>query len=292
VLAALVLRSGGHVGRGAGAVRSGSVIALLAAAWIVGCLALYARHRARLRIDHRLGPVEQRLATALRATLLVAAIAVPVPVVLLHRFGAPGHPAPLTRGSWSGYTGKPRDLGQDKLALPPWLVLTVLVVAAVALVGAFVYAYRLLLAEYVRKPKRVRPDPLADAQLLADAVESGRRALLDNGDARAAVIACYAAMETSLAGSGVARHVSDSPNDLLVRAGASGLRTEGSASALTALFREARYSTHPMGDAHREQAAAALADIAEQLGVPGAGGGAVAGAVARARAGTGAEAGT
>ncbi len=37
------------------------------------------------------------------------------------------------------------------------------------------------------------------------------------------------------------------------------------AAALTALFREARYSTHPMDAGHRDRAAAALAEIADGL---------------------------
>ncbi|WP_329371464.1 DUF4129 domain-containing protein [Streptomyces sp. NBC_00669] len=269
VLAALVLRPG-SVGRGAGVVRSGPAVALLAIGWAVGCLALLARYRVRPRIDTRLSPVEQRLAAVVRATLLVGAAAVPAAVLAMHRFGSPYDPGPLEPGEFGvGHPRPSRDLGHDTPHNPPpWLIVTLLVVAGVALVAAFVVAYRRLRAEYVRGPRRARRDPHEDARLLADAVESGRRALRDNGDARTAVIACYVAMETSLAGSGVSRHVSDSPNDLLVRAAASGLRTEGSASVLTELFREARYSSHPMGDAHRAQAADALADLAERLAAP------------------------
>nr|WP_237555284.1 DUF4129 domain-containing protein [Streptomyces sp. SID4948] len=72
-------------------------------------------------------------------------------------------------------------------------------------------------------------------------------------------------MEQSLAASGVARKASDSPRDLLERGADSGLLTGTSAATLTDLFREARYSTHPMGDAHRDRAAAALAEIAGRL---------------------------
>lgn len=279
VLGALVLRPGGSVGRGAGVVHSGTVIALLVIGWVAGCLALYARYRVGPRIDTGLSPVEQRLAAAVRATLLVGAGAVPAAVLVLHRFGSPYDPGPLDPGEFGvGRSRASRDLGHDRShSLPPWLVVTLLVVVGAALVAAFAVAYRRLRAEYVRRPRRARREPREDARLLADAVESGLRALGDNGDARTAVIACYVAMETSLAGSGVPRHVSDSPNDLLVRATASGLRTEGSASTLTELFREARYSTHPIGDSHRAQAAAALADLAERLAAPRTGAGAEAG---------------
>lgn len=59
-------------------------------------------------------------------------------------------------------------------------------------------------------------------------------------------------MEKSLAG-------------LLERAVAGGLPTGAAAAALTALFREARYSTHPMDGSHRDRAAAALTEIADGL---------------------------
>jgi hypothetical protein len=72
-------------------------------------------------------------------------------------------------------------------------------------------------------------------------------------------------METSLAASGMARRASDSPQDLLERASAGGLLTGAAPRALPALFREARYSTHPMDRGHRDRAAAALAEIAARL---------------------------
>lgn len=87
-----------------------------------------------------------------------------------------------------------------------------------------------------------------EQERLAHAVDSGRRALLAGTDARAAVIACYAAMEKSLADSGVIRRVSDSPQDLLERAVAGGLPTGAVAAVLTALFREAPLASRS-GDA-------------------------------------------
>jgi hypothetical protein len=107
--------------------------------------------------------------------------------------------------------------------------------------------------------------PPSSEDALAEAVDSGRVAL-HGTDARAAVIACYSAMESSLAESGVDRLPSDSPSDLLERAAARGIVHGGAAGTLTALFREARYSSHPMDDSHLHQAAEALDAIAAQLG--------------------------
>ena len=53
---------------------------------------------------------------------------------------------------------------------------------------------------------------------LREAVESGRAALAEISDARAAIIACYVAMERSLADRGTRRTVADTPDELLARA--------------------------------------------------------------------------
>ena len=79
-----------------------------------------------------------------------------------------------------------------------------------------------------------------DPEDLREAVESGRLALRTVDDARAAIIACYVAMETSLAERGAARAVADTPDELLARATASGLVRGTAAARLTALFYEAR----------------------------------------------------
>jgi hypothetical protein len=100
---------------------------------------------------------------------------------------------------------------------------------------------------------------------LAGAVLAGREALADDPDARTAIIACYAAMEKSLAESGISRRKADTPTDLLQRAADAGLVQGIAAQTLTDLFSEARYSTHPMGEHQRDQARAALQSISAHL---------------------------
>ena len=102
-----------------------------------------------------------------------------------------------------------------------------------------------------------------DESALNEAVLAGREAL--EGEARAAIIACYAAMEASLDAAGVPRLESDSPADLLARAADRGALDGPAARLLASLFREARYSTHAMGVAHLGQARGALDEIAAQL---------------------------
>jgi hypothetical protein len=104
-----------------------------------------------------------------------------------------------------------------------------------------------------------------DSEDLREAVESGRLALRTVDDARAAIIACYVAMETSLAERGTAREAADTPDELLARATTSGLVHGGAAARLTALFYEARFSSHPLAARQRDEAEQALDELARAL---------------------------
>jgi hypothetical protein len=117
---------------------------------------------------------------------------------------------------------------------------------------------------------RPAPPPLlpdaADADELREAVESGRLAFAELDDARAAIIACYVAMERSLADRGAARGAADTPDELLARVISAGIVRGAAARRLTGLFYEARFSTHPLGRAERDAASAALDELAAELG--------------------------
>jgi hypothetical protein len=104
-----------------------------------------------------------------------------------------------------------------------------------------------------------------DPEDLREAVESGRSALRTIDDARAAIIACYLAMEASLAERGAARAIADTPDELLARAQATGIVHGTAAARLTALFYEARFSSHPLDRSKRDAAADALDGLAAAL---------------------------
>ena len=65
---------------------------------------------------------------------------------------------------------------------------------------------------------------------LEEALLGGRRALLELDDARAAIIACYVAMEESLARAGTAR-LAETPDELLAKASSTLLISAGAARA-------------------------------------------------------------
>jgi len=145
-----------------------------------------------------------------------------------------------------------------------------------ALLGALVLSVRL--ARRIRQaalPAAV-PDELSeDPGELLEAVASGRAAMANLDDARAAIIACYAAMEAHLASRGAARGAADTPDELLRRAidqgivrgsAARGGAARGSAARrLTTLFYEARFSTHELDPATRDAAITALDDLSAEL---------------------------
>ena len=104
-----------------------------------------------------------------------------------------------------------------------------------------------------------------DAAVLGSAVRAGEAALTTAADPRMAIIACYEAMEAVLTEHGSARNESDTPTEFLDRAVGAGLIRSDAAGTLTDLFREARFSRHPLGERDREAAIGALARLRAEV---------------------------
>ncbi|HEX5189206.1 MAG TPA: DUF4129 domain-containing protein [Streptosporangiaceae bacterium] len=149
-------------------------------------------------------------------------------------------------------------------------VLLALVIAAIIAAAVMLWRRRRRWSRPPRIP--VAPDLETDTPAeLARAVDSGRVALRELDDARAAIIGCYVAVEDSLAEAGAARAAAETPDELLDRAVTGGIVSAAPAGRLTALFYEARFSTHTMPSSRRDDAERALAEIAATLTpVPGA----------------------
>jgi hypothetical protein len=146
----------------------------------------------------------------------------------------------------------------------PVTVLLYALLVVVLLAGVAVsiwWARRLRPAIALRADEVIAEDP----EQLREAVESGRSALRTVDDARAAIIACYLAMETTLAERGTARGAAGTPGELLTRATEAGLVRGTAAGQLTSLFYEARFSSHPLGHQQRDAAERALDELAADL---------------------------
>jgi hypothetical protein len=113
-------------------------------------------------------------------------------------------------------------------------------------------------------PRRNAPD---GAESLARAAEVGLAEVADPGrDPRAAIIACYAAMERELARvPDAAPQDFDTASEVLARAVDRHALGPDSATQLVDLFDEARFSPHVMNEGHREVAVQVLQRVHAEL---------------------------
>ncbi|WP_152626607.1 DUF4129 domain-containing protein [Streptacidiphilus carbonis] len=277
-VAAVCLRAGRSAALGGVGVLHGLWL-LVALAVFAGGLYLVAKYQARQGERPMGTPREERLQSLTTAALGIIGVGTTAAVAVLGmtHTGPPDLPPAPTAMPPTGAAPPPTPMPlpsiapAEKHASHPFPVGEVLLV----LVGLLVIAAVIVLVLFVSRwlqARRTPPPPLRstlpleddDSAALGDAVRAGRLALRGE-DVRAAVIACYAAMEESLIAGGVRRHAADSPADLLRRASEAGLLSGSAPHRLAALFREARYSTHPMAESDLLRARAALDEISARL---------------------------
>ena len=294
LLAAVGLR-GGVTGLGwNGPLRAAGVIIGLALEVILGVLLGFVFYRDRVTARWTAAPTgdagslddgdDRDVARSLRFLLrfllgasMLAIAGVELLNLHLHLFGRAAQPQkPPAPPAFPHGTKFPKASGAGggaALHVPLRPILYALLI--LALLGLLVFS--VWLARRARRaslPAAVPDDITEDPAELLEAVASGRAAMASLDDARAAIIACYAAMEAHLAGRGAARGAADTPDELLRRAIDQGIvlgRTGGSGShdsaarRLTTLFYEARFSTHELSRDAREAALAALDDLTAEL---------------------------
>jgi len=116
-------------------------------------------------------------------------------------------------------------------------------------------------AAWKRPPEAHWPaDPdEAGAAAFAVAADAGyQREVLLQGEPRNAIVACWLRLEAAVASAGVERFASDTSSELTERVLAEASVDRAAIGELAALYREARFSSHPMGEAERSAAVAAL----------------------------------
>jgi hypothetical protein len=143
----------------------------------------------------------------------------------------------------------------------PWPLIAGMLIALALLVA---------LTAWSRRTRRRLARPPGDLVRLAlgESLAAGRAALAGppGRDPRAAIIACYTAMERGFAAAGSVPAAADTPAEVLARATGAGLVRSGSAVRMAGLFRRARYSSEPMTSADSAAAAAALDQMQADLG--------------------------
>jgi hypothetical protein len=168
-------------------------------------------------------------------------------------------------------------------------VLIVVIAALCALAYGAIMLYLMLALRdglVLRRRRHPEPEPEPDepdaptADEVRAAMAASRAALIEGDDPRAAVIACWLALEELASRGGVPRAASDAPGDLVARMlgvarDPSGERpfqalTGPAERALTALaerYRAARYAPAPVTEADRATARGALDRLAAELSV-------------------------
>ncbi|WP_063042317.1 DUF4129 domain-containing protein [Nocardia pseudovaccinii] len=188
---------------------------------------------------------------------------------------------PAVAASWlilrpsADHPARPADAGAQHAAAatpaPPGSTLIplddnqfrVLGIAAAAAILAAVSAVGAVMVRAVRRRAAVAapvPDTATVRTALARAVSAAvHETAAPQRDPRATIISCYRAMEAEFAAvPGLSPALADTPSDVLARAVELGVVAHHTAARLVALFAEARYSAHPMGERDRIEAAALL----------------------------------
>lgn len=175
-------------------------------------------------------------------------------------------------------SGDDGEADVDEKAPPLWVgVLTGLLLAAAAAGGLAVLAWlaalvlREVRARRLREEERtavgftVLDEPVRVArQVAADAGE--QETLLREGDPRNAIVAAWHHFEVQGERAGVARRASETSSEYGLRILDLAEADDGAVNRLAALYREARFSDHPVTEEHRARALAALADVRRSLG--------------------------
>lgn len=142
------------------------------------------------------------------------------------------------------------------------LMLGVLALIGLGVVRAWQHRPRLLWRPKKSTDDFVRLEEVA-AALTADA--RAQRAALEHGEARNAIVACWARLERLVATAGFERDPADTAAEFTARILSRYPVNPNTIDGLSALYREARFSTHVMGEPERDAAIAALDALHEAL---------------------------
>jgi len=209
------------------------------------------------------------------ALLTVVTASTPIDVVSLPRTGSgtatppPPPSAPFTSPTATTPTTGPfRDLDQLPM-LPPVVIAAIqLVVAGLCLWVLFVilrYAWRNVPRMSSRSvPRRTLQALPALPDELVQSAEA-RLALLREGEPRNAIVACWVDLEDSASAAGLPRHPAETSAEYTIRVLHTWDIAPAALGGLAELYREARYSRHPVTEAHRTRAIEQLTAVHADL---------------------------
>lgn len=178
----------------------------------------------------------------------------------------------LTQQPTPSVSARPHE--QRNASVTPLAVVFLLAGLLATLAGVLIIVWLIRTALRRRSlPGRVRfgdpgpePSTLVVAQQVGSAVDRALSELAAGGPVDDAIIRCWLRLEEEAAAAGVDRNPSDTPEEAIERVFAAGRVRADQLRTLAALYREARFSRHPMSQADAERARVALSSIVDDLG--------------------------
>ncbi|WP_076259062.1 DUF4129 domain-containing protein [Intrasporangium flavum] len=150
---------------------------------------------------------------------------------------------------------------------PLWGLLVQVVIALVA-IGVLAVLAQIVIA-LLRRPRLVRHDePVFEAPDVPEELLAGARAGIDlllTGEPRNAIVAAWLALETSAAATGLPRDPAETSTEYTARVIGTWAIDRDRLADLAALYREARFSVHDLGEIHRDRAVADLRVLSADL---------------------------
>lgn len=155
------------------------------------------------------------------------------------------------------------NLGGEGRELPvDWLV----IIVSLVLLAMFVSVLRYVLSRVWEEDEPEVAEGEEEWDLLMRATsEQTRLAALAEGDPRNAVVACWVALEDAAEGAGLARDPAETSAEFTRRVLAGWRVDPGTVAALAELYREARFSRHPVTEGMRTEAVHAMKRLHDQL---------------------------
>ncbi len=234
------------------------------------CVVLLAALLVRMRRSPGAGNPALRLRAAMTRLIILAIVALGIALVSLLNFRI----AP--RKLYSLHISSPPRKRRPVPVAHQYAAINLGIVRDVVLAVVVLTLVALVVIWLQRRRRYWRPqvtEPVDEDTALRVAVKAGRMALGELSEPRMAIINCYLAMERSLAEAGAARVAAETPDELLARSTAAGLLHGDPPVELTALFYEARFSTHPVPQSAQDRALRAIDAILADLGEDHAGSG-------------------
>lgn len=238
------------------------------------------RGRKPLRIDRGAAPVAMVVALAALAMVLLT-VAASSGVVRVWTEPPIAEPRRLETGVVTPDEPPPSEFSLpalDEDLTPPdtwwWRVVAVLILLALLRVAWIVISvyWQLLRFRLSRRPKpagALSPLPgsngTEEAEVSFD-LDAGLMHL-QRGDPRNAIVACWLQLEDDVAAAGLPRAPSETSVEYTQRVLASASVDASATLELAELYREARFSDHPVDDAHRDRAIEALRRVHASLRV-------------------------